>query len=111
MRVYDPMPEPLHSVLGGILHANLFGTWKSDLLAWDLDNPEAGKDLRRQIATCALTDAIDPERFQRFTGHDGRDVADTQAFFAEIFTEFYGRPPRPSDMDPQAEAPDGQAAG
>ena len=95
---YEPIPQPLRYVLEDVLHANLFSTWREDLMRWDIYHPDQSPVLRRQIAQAALTDAIDPGYFQRLTGHWVKDVASTQAWFRDLYTEFYGRPPEPFDI-------------
>ncbi len=98
MATYDPIPEPLAKVLQSVLHANLFSNWRSDLLSWELDHPEEKAKLRQQIATGALKDTIDPGHFSRLSGHPVADPAAAQAWFTEIFKEFYGREPQLWDI-------------
>lgn len=95
---YEAMPEPLRGVLERVLHANLFSTWRDDLTRWDIGHPEQSALLRHQIAVAALTPAIDPAFFQRLTGHWVTDDASTQAWFATLYTGFYGRAPENADI-------------
>ena len=95
---YEPIPQPLLNVLKGVLHANLFSTWRNDLVRWDMRNPEQSSQLRRQLAMAALTDAVDPTLFLKLTGHWVTDAASTRAWFTQVYTQFYGRPPEPFDI-------------
>jgi hypothetical protein len=98
----DPIPQPLGDVLRNVLHANLFATWRTDLTAWVIAHPAEAQALRRQIAVCALNDAVDPEAFRRLTGHSATHAAQTQAWFADLFQGFYGRKPEAFDAEPPA---------
>jgi hypothetical protein len=95
---YESIPQPLRNVLEGVLHANLFSTWRDDLTRWDISHADQSRVLRHQIAVAALTRAIDPAFFQRLTGHWVTDDASTQAWFAKLYTEFYGRAPENADI-------------
>jgi hypothetical protein len=95
---HRPIPQPLYDVLRNVLHANLFSTWRSDLLRWELAHPEAAAPLRAQIAASALTDAVDPDLFQRLTGHWAQNSEVAKAWFAKLYTDHYGPPPELSDF-------------
>lgn len=93
-----PIPEPLYSVLRGVLHANLFSTWQIDLIQWEIAHPKEEGLLRTQIAVSALTDAVDPGYFRRLTGHSTPDTFATRKWFQKIYEEHYGRAPETRDL-------------
>ncbi len=95
---YPPIPEPLNSVLRNVLHANMFAGWQAELYEWIRAHRDQEETLRRQLAQAALNDVTDPDLFLRRTGHWVEDPATTQAWFATLFNEFYGRRPQPYDI-------------
>lgn len=90
---FQPIPQPLRDVLQGVLHANLFSTWQDDLVRWERGHPESSAALRRQLAAAALTEGIDPDHFQRLSGHWAPDSAATMAWFNTVYKEHYGLAP------------------
>jgi hypothetical protein len=95
---FKPVPHPLYDVLRGVLHANLFSTWREDLLQWERTHAAQTATLRSQIAASALTAVVDPDHLRRLSGHWVTDSASTQEWFGQIFREHYGRPPGPGDV-------------
>jgi hypothetical protein len=91
------LPEPLRTILASVFHANAMSGWKDELLAWEFAQPENRALIRHQLACAGLRGTAPFELFHSMTHHEVSNQEETNAWFRNIFKQYYRVEPKGAD--------------